>query len=429
MSCQESDIAEGYSVIEEANTTLTGQFKAIWQALNYNYPIWDYEKDEYGIDWDDVYNVFLPKFEKLDDKYNKDNPIPSDELAGVYRELFMNLHDGHTDMSIKNIHTDWRVSFERRFVGAVVGATTLNPTNERMFDLYGRYFADIYNDVSNLNYKGVREMANFIEENFIETRENRNERYLYGRTEDNILYLGFSTFNWIQFLGHSVETEIGVLIKQLWQTWFDKVQELHNNGTLKGVIFDLRNNRGGSASDYRYTLGALHQPDKDLKNGRKIGYMREKKGVGRLDYANEYPMILPTYQENHATIDEPIVVLADSLTRSMGEILCLQAKEMNNGCVIGTHTWGGLSASYGQESNNKYSKHSNWGNIGDPKLETTSFYLDLPSGAFLTNDKKILEGKGVEPDIEVFLKRGKDGVPVYDTQFEAALDYIRYKNK
>ena len=58
-----------------ADTCFAGQFKALWMALNSNYGIWDYEA-EHGLDWDAVYNTYLPKMEELDKRDENVNPPP-----------------------------------------------------------------------------------------------------------------------------------------------------------------------------------------------------------------------------------------------------------------------------------------------------------------------------------------------------------------
>lgn len=94
-----------YANFEPAEASLTGLFNSIWMAMNCNYPIWDYEKDKYNVDWDDVYRDYFPKFEELDHAYfingeyvNKQEL--NDTVKKLYTEIFGLLHDGHTQLSI-----------------------------------------------------------------------------------------------------------------------------------------------------------------------------------------------------------------------------------------------------------------------------------------------------------------------------------------
>ena len=49
----------------EAQQSYAGKFRVFWNAMNQNYTLWDYE-EENGLDWDAVYDEYLPKFETLD---------------------------------------------------------------------------------------------------------------------------------------------------------------------------------------------------------------------------------------------------------------------------------------------------------------------------------------------------------------------------
>lgn len=93
----------------EANSSFAGEFKALWLAMNENYSIWDYEEEK-GIDWDEVYEKFLPKFQALDDTVNHPNKVTNSELEELYSQFLDSLHDGHLYFEIKNLHTDMYIS-------------------------------------------------------------------------------------------------------------------------------------------------------------------------------------------------------------------------------------------------------------------------------------------------------------------------------
>ena len=78
------------------------QFKAFWLAMNENYCIWDFE-EKYGLDWDEVYDTYLPLFEALDDSTRQ--PVTDDELQALYQSFLDSIHDGHCSFDIKNRHT------------------------------------------------------------------------------------------------------------------------------------------------------------------------------------------------------------------------------------------------------------------------------------------------------------------------------------
>ncbi len=84
---------------DETGSSHAKTFKALWTAMNENYCIWDYEA-EHGLDWDEVYREYLPKFEALDDTTRQENPTDA-ELSKLYSSFLDSLHDGHAAIEIK----------------------------------------------------------------------------------------------------------------------------------------------------------------------------------------------------------------------------------------------------------------------------------------------------------------------------------------
>ena len=95
-SCrQESDALMGYDhneklVFGDAETSFAAKFKVLWNGMNQYYAIWDYEAEN-GVDWDAVYDEYLPQFEALD----KRDSVPDNELQALMAKVFDPLHDGH----------------------------------------------------------------------------------------------------------------------------------------------------------------------------------------------------------------------------------------------------------------------------------------------------------------------------------------------
>lgn len=92
----------------DANHSFAGEFKTFWTAMNENYGIWDYEQS-LGIDWDEVYRTYLPKFEEFDKRQEK---VTDDEFKNLYSSIIDSLHDGHMEVAIKNLHTGRYVNFQ-----------------------------------------------------------------------------------------------------------------------------------------------------------------------------------------------------------------------------------------------------------------------------------------------------------------------------
>lgn len=89
---------------DAAGKSLAGQFDALWMAMNSNYSLWDVEQREYGLNWDAVYDKYMPRFQQLDARYAKDSiDVPDTTLLNIYNEILSPLHDGHLTIILRNV--------------------------------------------------------------------------------------------------------------------------------------------------------------------------------------------------------------------------------------------------------------------------------------------------------------------------------------
>ena len=405
-SCNENEIYELSPNLEASNHSYEDQFKAVWAAVDMNYPIWDYERDEYGLNWDDVYDEYLPMFREQDIKYKETgDTVCWLNVQALYNSLFNKLHDGHVNFKIKDVYTGKEASL-------------INAISTIHSFIYVLSYA-VYT-IQLKNYQKENSSGHLL----LETKSSSNGFYQFAYFKEDIVYLHFINFDLSSLIEKENRTTEEQSVVDVWQTWFDRIQDLHRNNKLKGVILDVRANVGGNAMDYKYFLGALHG-DIDGSGGVQTGYYRMKSGIGRYDYITNVKMngddcTYHPYEGKHVDVTAPIVILADSLSASMAEQTCLAAKKIPNAYVVGTQTYGAFSPLTDGDNDNHFTK---WGNIGDPKLETSSFYIKMPFAAFVSHDGRILEGKGVEPDYLVFnndINR--------DMQLEYALEFISTLN-
>lgn len=394
----------------DAKSSLEGQFRAIWTAMNCNYPIWDYE-EEHGIDWDAVYDKYIGRFKELDREYNVHNPIPDSLLVVLYKDIISPLHDGHTSLYLMNIQSGKRV-------------------NECFSPQLYRSVADIASDISGGNSTILDEYYELLFEPTLKWYENNDNvmdymeynGFIYGLFDNNIVYLRLPSFN----LTETLNTDIEMML--LWGKWINCIKKLQETNTLGGVIIDVRNNSGGYAADFQFVFGALVRGEKG--NGGsyyQVGWCRKKNGVGRLDYSIPLPDVYAV-SDNNLDVKDPIVVLANKYSASMSEITCLAAKQIENGYFIGTQTYGAYSTLLDVYS------FSYSGSVGDPALSDTvsntffaPFYIRMPSIAFLSNDGDILDGSGIMPDEEVKIDWLNHIQYGQDAQLDRALEYIRSK--
>ena len=512
-SCrQESDAIYSYGQNDylrfmEADTCYAGEFKLFWNAMNQNYPLWDYER-EFGFDWDAAYDEFLPRFEALDERRENGEEITDEEYQSLIEDLVRPLHESHMMVEFKNHSTgnyiyvmpsslriadreDYNVSsgFEpylyyykkegRRshYQSASTKVSTLVGWFLDRYDTtYGwGYVLDRIATLTAKQAAGTIESDEVIELNALKDVDaaceayNRNytddEKYswmaqLYNYytnavagtsaqpvpglwdmhpdykdngfdiksavLDDGVVYLYLSNFMLYPYLVKDPQfftsasptvLEQNQTIVDIWNNWFSNIQEMKKNGTLKGVIIDVRSNGGGFVSDTPYVLGALIPQD------IQTGYIRQKNGVGRYDYNPFLPFKLSALSTPHETITEPIVVLTNCFSASMSEATAMGAKVLSNARVVGKRSWGatGTLVIKPECYSNVYA-----GCIGEEGI--TPVYIYLTRFSLFSMDKKIYEGVGVEPDIEVDFDEDLFYTTGCDTQLERALQYIQTGN-
>ena len=241
----------------------------------------------------------------------------------------------------------------------------------------------------------------------------------------NIAYLYISGFSLTPYLNdqtsqkyfnvsHPTTQQHILQIRQVWQAWFDTVQQLNKSGQLSGVILDVRGNTGGMVNDMQYFVGALTP-----SGGHQYGYQRYKRGSGRYDYSPLMPAICCTMSTPHEIIDKPIVILTNCWSVSMSEMSTRFIHDLSNGTHIGKRTWGG-ECPLATNDDNSYNYSGHFGVAG-----VTSVFGYIPTVASFSNEKKIEESLGIEPDIEVDLDEALFKATGQDTQLDRALQFIR----
>lgn len=425
LSCRESaDDLQPYNKYDEyifydSELSYEGQFKAIWTALNCNYSLWDYEA-EFGLDWDAVYEKYLPVFQEYDDR---EEVVPDKEFKQTYKAILQPLHDGHFYAYIKN--KDEKTG---KMTGSQIGIQPSAIRNKEDLSTRRKDTDDPFTSL--FYYKDNSLIAEDSIEYEIDIPNLRIVHYSYCLFTDNIAYLRLPSFDLTEKLANG-ETEYF----SIWNIWFNKVMELHAEGKLKGVIIDLRNNPGGNRNNFQYGIGALYPSSQP--SPLHIGYIREKNGVGRLDYGGYAPDLYPNFIISDVLLpylepifvnpngvqyesirEEPIVVLANGNSASLAESTCLATKNIENATFIGMRTYGALSPL----SDDHYSAFYS-GQVGN--VNKGSFYLNIPNCVHVTDNIEILEGVGVAPDIEVELDVQLYEETGRDTQLERALEYIR----
>ncbi len=147
-----------------------------------------------------------------------------------------------------------------------------------------------------------------------------------------------------------------------------------DNGDLTALIFDLRGNIGGAIDATSYFLGNF---------------------IGKNQYAFDFyhkgeylPVKTPTDKLASISKYKQIVVLVDNQTQSSAEMIASSFKKYHVGVVVGTNTkgWGTVEKVF--SINNQFDK-------------TQQYSLFLVHSITLRDDNQPIEGRGVEPDVDI----------------------------
>lgn len=75
---------------EEFDDSPQGNFEALWKIIDEHYCFFDYKQQEYGLDWNEVYNKY---------KVRVNSGMTGDQLFEVLAEMLSELRDGHVNLS------------------------------------------------------------------------------------------------------------------------------------------------------------------------------------------------------------------------------------------------------------------------------------------------------------------------------------------
>ena len=410
-SCRKEPV-EFYNPNNRLCRNYSQQFEAVWQGMNQGYMFWDRDT----IDWDARYEQFQPVFAEFDTR-NSRNPVSYQEYAEAYAGLFEGLLDHHLsgrfysgkdkfETWVSPGHNDYSHATDRSKQLACLRAKAIPGTyisydpvsyGENM-DIPGQYFCLI---------------------------EGKNEGEL-------IAYFRFTGFSFgdLWRLRNALPDKISAqaAVKAMYgPNYYEGIAATAgyaNNDSVVGIIIDVRGNGGGSLSDITPMVGSFSQ------RPTLMGYTRVKEGLGRLDYSawTEFVINPP---EKHILKEKPIVVLADINSASCAELTTLLIKCLPNGVFIGERTYGATCALWPQTDiqhdifyNGCFGDYEYWKNGPNPYKDDFSYFVYTSTFDMVDIDYNSIEGKGVQPDIEV--KYSQSGLDAgRDEQLNRAIRYIR----
>ena len=194
----------------------------------------------------------------------------------------------------------------------------------------------------------------------------------YEMKEDQIGYIAVSEFDSVTY--HQFETALEDLEKQ----------------GMKGLVIDLRNNPGGNFDTVTDMLKLL------LPEGVIVS-TKDKEGNVEVtcDGANEF--------------DKPLAVLVNQYSASASEIFSGAVQDYGIGEIVGMTTYGKGVVQQLMD-------------LGDGTC------LKMTIAEYYTPNGRSINGKGVEPDVEVEYEYDENN-PEADTQLEKALEVVKDQNK
>ena len=205
------------------------------------------------------------------------------------------------------------------------------------------------------------------------TKKDSKKRYDGGGVEPTIFTKVLPNTLYLQFIKFSPTS-----LEEIQKAFEENKQSLPSSdgkdASLDSLIFDLRGNIGGAIDQTAYLIGFF---------------------IGRNQLAFDFyrkddflPLRTPTDKLPSVTKYKNIVILIDNQTQSSAELLAASFKKYNLGVVVGSPTrgWGTVEKIFQLENQ---------------VIEDENYSIFLVHSITLRDDNQPIEGRGVDPDINL----------------------------
>ena len=385
-----------------AYSTYTEQFDYLWRVLSTGYVFWDVDTT----DWDAMYERYLPVFQELDEKYERQGFVPTEELQTLYTGLVSGLVDHHLTFRVRNLHP---APDDQNAAVSVTPYALEIPTRDYYYESAGE------------ENQGIQIFLQNIENQYtVETHEScvAYEPNLGMSVTYHYILFRLSDGRKVPYLWQSSAGIMPIMLQngegaQLLDHYFRAITETPRE-QLAGIILDNRCNRGGYQDDLDFLIGNY------LNEKTEIMKTRYKEGPGRLEHSPWTPYyIFPNarYHRDITAENIPYVILCDINSVSMGEIEPMTIKAvLPTAHTIGERTHGGtgplqpancIDLNYG-------------GPFGISNLSVGHYVYTSTFEAQISG--KVWEGIGHTPD-EIVLRKDYNGD--FKPQLDAAFQYIQ----
>ncbi|WKN45086.1 S41 family peptidase [Tunicatimonas pelagia] len=325
-------------------------FVSFWEQMDKNYVFWNTD----STDWEETYYQYRGIFSQLD--INDDDDVKSS--VRYFQEMTRNLTDGH---------------YQINFFHSAITDSVINPLLERKRKL----------GVLGNPYSYFLKDSVYLDEGYLIGSDETNTlnyqplRTICGEINGEILYFACNFFG----LSQSYYLNASKSVKASLDFFFDWIE--NNSVHPRGIIIDVRNNPGGDLADLNFLLGSL------IGQPLHIGYCHYKNGDNPSNLTPRIDAhVNPT--SNTKDIQLPIVVLADSYSASLAELVVSAVTAFPQGTFIGETTWGAVSPVVPFEV---YASGS---------FEIENFmHVQMSSCRFISLDENNYDGLGLTPNISI----------------------------
>ena len=384
-----------------AYSTYAEQFDYLWRVLSTGYVFWDVDTT----DWDAMYERYLPVFQELDEKYERQGYVPTEELQTLYTGLVGGLVDHHLTFRVKNLHP---APDDQSSTVSVTPYALEIPTRDYYYESASNENARIQYFLQNIENQYTVE----AHESCVAYAEELGMTIIY-----HYILFRLPDGRKVPYLWQSSAGITPVMLQngegaQLLDHYFRAIMETPR-GQLAGIILDNRCNRGGYQDDLDYLVGSY------LNQKTEIFKTRYKEGPGRYEHSpwtSYYQSPITRYHRDITAENIPYVVLCDINSVSMGEIEPMIIKAvLPTAHTIGERTHGGtgplqpancIDLNYG-------------GPFGTSNLSVGHYVYTSTFEAQISG--KVWEGIGHTPD-EIVLRKDYNGD--LKPQLDAAFEYI-----
>ena len=406
---------------DDAPKTWAELFEAWHEEMNRSYVLFDL--DSPSDEWDKVLDEYMLKFEGLDEPIG-DSRLQTLQAYRFFYDVVALLSDGHYSLQITDDIND---SKDRDIVLSPSAIRKLKAEGADDTDIFWWYAMDLYSEeiVKSAFYNETPEniiryslgldfpedipesvteadfpstvLKEYILVHAEESQPSALKAFefmgIIGMTNDDILYIMPSSFPFAAYHQDTMDGKIDGEDTGLMLSWRERlIDELDairdGRSPAKGIVIDLRGNRGGYSSDLTYIWGNM------LSKDITIGYTRRKIGPNRHSYGAWQPWIVSAASDK--PLDIPIVVLVNSTTASCGELSTMifhaLAEEGYNVTIMGAATMGAHGAVPGNAE--EY-------NAGSFSIEPWIKLTYTAGSETVYRDGVSYEGKGIPVDIEV----------------------------